>query len=94
MGELFPASPGRIVFRHHKNTVDVFQERDGSWYVSVQGEEEARGPFTSPGKAVEGGIAGAEDRAKTKPKRPTWKPKRKRKTPQTTKIDRKYLRLE
>lgn len=90
MGELF--APPRIIFRHHKTTVDVFPEGPSSWYCSVQGDQQARGPFETPGKAVEAGIAGAEERAKTKPKRTQWK-RKKRKTP-TTKINRKYLRLE
>lgn len=93
MGDLFSAP--RIVFRHHKGTVDVFQDQSGSWYCSVQGEDGHRGPFPTPGRAVEEGITGAEKRAQVraaeKAKKPNWKRKRKK---THAKIDRKYLRLE
>ena len=79
---------GRIVFRHQKTTVEAYKS-DDRWVVSVQGEEELRGPFDSPGKAVEAGIEGAEARSKARSQRP----KRKKKTAPTLRIDRKYLRI-
>lgn len=81
----------RIVFRHAKSTLDVFRAEDGSWYCSVQGEESDRGPFQTPGKAIEAGIDGAEQRAQAKAAQPKRKHKRKK---SKAKIDRKYMRLE
>ncbi len=52
----------RIVFRHASKTIECY-ETDGSWHCSVQGEKKPRGPFKSPGKAVQEGIAVAEKHA-------------------------------
>lgn len=48
----------RIVFRHCKKTVECYTvETDPGWMCAVQGEKNPRGPFKSPGEAVEEGIA-------------------------------------
>ncbi len=49
----------RIVFRHRNKTIECY-ELDGAWHCSVQGEKAPRGPFKSPGKAVQEGISTAE----------------------------------
>ena len=49
----------RIVFRHQSKTIECY-ELDGSWHCCVQGEKNPRGPFKSPGKAVQEGITTAE----------------------------------
>lgn len=52
----------RIIFRHHEKTIECY-ELDGAWRCAVQGEKRARGPFKSPGKAVQEGISTAEKHA-------------------------------
>ena len=49
----------RIVFRHCQKTVECYS-LDGSWHASVQGVKNPRGPFDTPGRAVQEGIAVAE----------------------------------
>ncbi len=49
----------RIVFRHKNKTIECFEE-DGCWKCAVQGENNPRGPFKSPGEAVQEGIGVAE----------------------------------
>lgn len=55
----------RIIFRHCAKTVECYH-LDGSWHAAVQGERNPRGPFESPGKAVQEGISVAEKHGQIK----------------------------
>lgn len=55
----------RIVFRHRSKTVECWST-DGKWSCAVQGEKNPRGPFRSPGAAVQEGIEVAEKHSQIK----------------------------
>lgn len=52
----------RIVFRHRSRTVEVYSD-DGAWRGAIQGEKEPRGPFKTPGSAVQACIEATEKQA-------------------------------